>query len=52
MWPGYQLVSFYEDGGPDDGLKYDSSSIVNCSLDITLSQFPNAPLLDWVTYAF
>ena len=52
MWAGYQMTGFYDPQNPNanplDGLKYNSFPIINCSLDITLLQFPNAPLQDSV----
>lgn len=52
MWGGYQILGFYDPKVPDDnqlaGLKYGDSSIVNCSLEINLNQYPDVPLVDSV----
>jgi len=48
MWPGYQLITFYDPLSPDDGMRYSMSQIVNCSMDITLNQYPDVPLQDSV----
>lgn len=52
MWAGYQLTGFYDpatpNGNPLVGMRYNNSPIVNCSVDITLNQYPNALLQDLV----
>jgi hypothetical protein len=51
LWPGYQLISFYDTMSPDDGMRYNSSPFADCSIsNIQLLQFPNVPLQAMVIF--
>ena len=53
MWAGYRLTGFYDPAvpyaNPLAGMKYNNFPIVQCSLGITLNQYPHVPLKDTVT---
>ena len=53
MWPGYQLIGYYDPAVPNNttiaGMKYNNFQIVNCSVrQVVLNQYPNMPLKDLV----